>query len=48
LFLNWSIQAHLVSFLKECAVRDAGHFNAVVEQMSAEEMIVVRKAMTEQ
>ncbi|KAF8899297.1 armadillo-type protein [Infundibulicybe gibba] len=39
------MQAHLVSFFRECAARNTGNFAAVVEQLSAEEMVVIRQAV---
>ncbi|KAL7284955.1 hypothetical protein ACG7TL_000044 [Trametes sanguinea] len=42
------MQAHLVSFLKECAARNTNHFSAVVDQLNPEEILVVRKAVSEQ
>ncbi|KAI0354778.1 ARM repeat-containing protein [Trametes cingulata] len=39
------MQAHLVSFFKECAARNTGNFSAVVEQLNPEEIVVVRKAV---
>ncbi|KAI0829067.1 ARM repeat-containing protein [Trametes gibbosa] len=42
------MQAHLLSFLKECAARNTGNFSAVVEQLNPEEVLVVRKAVNGQ
>ncbi|KAH7924492.1 ARM repeat-containing protein [Leucogyrophana mollusca] len=41
------IQAHLVSFLRECATRNVNNFNTNVEQLSAEEMNVVRQIVAQ-
>lgn len=45
--LNLVLQAHLLQFLKECAAHNVNQFSQVVEELSAEEMLVVRKAVTE-
>ncbi|KAF8832761.1 hypothetical protein HHX47_DHR1001493 [Lentinula edodes] len=37
------MQGHLVSFLRECAARNTNHFSSVVDQLSAEETLVVRQ-----
>ncbi|PVG01815.1 ARM repeat-containing protein [Serendipita vermifera] len=37
---------HTLTFLKECATRNISNFNSLVDQLSAEEMIVVRQAVT--
>ncbi|KIK67465.1 hypothetical protein GYMLUDRAFT_69648 [Collybiopsis luxurians FD-317 M1] len=37
------MQEHLVSFLKECAARNTNQFASVVDQLSAEETLVVRR-----
>ncbi|KAI0778993.1 ARM repeat-containing protein [Trametes elegans] len=42
------MQAHLLSFFKECAARNTGNFSAVVEQLNAEEAAVVRKVVSGQ
>ncbi|KAJ7610789.1 armadillo-type protein [Roridomyces roridus] len=42
------MQAHLLSFFRECAARNTGNFSAVVDQMSAEEMLVVRQVVSTQ
>ena len=34
-----------MGFFKECAARNTGHFSAVVEQLTAEEIQVMRKAV---
>ncbi|KAJ6502647.1 armadillo-type protein [Mycena vulgaris] len=39
------MQAHLLSFFRECATRNTGNFSAVVDQMSAEEMLVVQRVI---
>lgn len=39
------IQAHLVSFLRECAAHNTSDFASVVGQLSAEEMLVVKHAL---
>lgn len=41
------MRAHLLQFLKECAAHNVNQFSQVVEELSAEEMLVVRKAVTE-
>ncbi|KAJ3786679.1 ARM repeat-containing protein [Lentinula aff. detonsa] len=41
------MQAHLVSFFRECAARNTNHFSSVVDQLSAEEMLVVRRIVDE-
>jgi hypothetical protein len=40
-----SLQAHITSFLRESAARDADGFGALAGQLSAEEMIVVQRAL---
>ncbi|KAG8780119.1 hypothetical protein FRC20_008445 [Serendipita sp. 405] len=35
-----------ISFLKECAARNVSNFNAMVDQLSAEEMMVVQSAIS--
>jgi len=42
------LRAHVTSFIRESARRDADGFGALVERLSAEEMIVVRRALQEQ
>ncbi|KAF8963883.1 armadillo-type protein [Flammula alnicola] len=37
------MQANLFAFLRECAARNTNNFTAVVEQLSPEEMLVVRR-----
>ena len=39
------VQAHITSFLRESAARDADGFGALAGQLSAEEMIVVQRAL---
>ena len=45
-YLLWTnillFQAHLLSFFRECAAKNLGNFNAIVEQMTAEELAVVQ------
>ncbi len=36
------IQAHLANFIRECAARNTNNFASVVEQLNAEEMLVIR------
>ena len=36
------IQAHLANFIKECAARNTNNFASIVEQLNAEEMLVIR------
>jgi hypothetical protein len=43
--LMTALQAHITSFLKESAARDADGFGALAGQLSAEEMIVVQRAL---
>ncbi|CDO77258.1 hypothetical protein BN946_scf184753.g8 [Trametes cinnabarina] len=42
------MQAHLVSFLKECAARNTNNFSAIVDQLNPDEILVVRKAVSGQ
>ncbi|KAI9510750.1 ARM repeat-containing protein [Russula earlei] len=42
------LRAHVTSFIRESAGRDADGFGALVGQLSAEEMIVVQRALQEQ
>ncbi|KIM88892.1 hypothetical protein PILCRDRAFT_244255 [Piloderma croceum F 1598] len=42
------MQAHLVTFLRECAAHNTSNFVAVVGQLSAEEMMVVKQAVGQQ
>ncbi|KAJ7204351.1 ARM repeat-containing protein [Mycena pura] len=37
------MQAHLLSFFRECAARNTFNFSALVDQMSAEEILVIRR-----
>ncbi|KAF9445285.1 ARM repeat-containing protein [Macrolepiota fuliginosa MF-IS2] len=39
------MQAHLVGFLRECASRNTANFNQIADQLSAEELLVLRKAL---
>ncbi|KAF8346879.1 armadillo-type protein [Amanita rubescens] len=39
---NMDIQAHLANFIKECAARNTNNFASIVEQLNAEEMLVIR------
>ncbi|OBZ68625.1 Importin-9 [Grifola frondosa] len=41
------MRAHLLSFLRECAARNTSNFSTVVDQLTPEEIIVVRKAVSE-
>uniref|UniRef100_A0A0W0FXL4 Importin N-terminal domain-containing protein n=1 Tax=Moniliophthora roreri TaxID=221103 RepID=A0A0W0FXL4_MONRR len=40
------MQGHLITFLRECATRNTNQFSSIVDQLSAEEMLVVQKAVT--
>ncbi|KAH9962326.1 ARM repeat-containing protein [Russula compacta] len=42
------LRAHVTSFIRESAARDADGFGALVGQLGAEEMIVVQRALQEQ
>ncbi|KAF8215831.1 ARM repeat-containing protein [Mycena galopus ATCC 62051] len=42
------MQEHLLSFFRECAARNTSNFSAVVDQMSAEEMLVIRRVIGSQ
>ncbi|KAJ7754965.1 armadillo-type protein [Mycena maculata] len=42
------MQAHLFSFFRECVARNTGNFSAVVDQMNAEEILVVRRVVSAQ
>ncbi|KAI0275362.1 ARM repeat-containing protein [Gloeopeniophorella convolvens] len=42
------LRAHVISFIKECAARDANGFGALVGQLNAEEMVVVQRVVQEQ
>jgi len=42
------LRAHVTSFIRESATRDADGFGALVGELSAEEMIVVRRVLQEQ
>ncbi|KAJ7897218.1 armadillo-type protein [Mycena olivaceomarginata] len=39
------MQDHLLTFFRECAARNTSNFSAVVDQMSAEEMLVIRRVV---
>jgi len=39
------VRAHITSFLRESAARDADGFGALAGQLGAEEMIVVQRAL---
>ncbi|KAG8689246.1 hypothetical protein FRC11_003586, partial [Ceratobasidium sp. 423] len=41
------MRAHLLQFLKDCAAHNVNNFSQVVEELGAEDMLVVRKAITE-
>ncbi|KAF7307222.1 ARM repeat-containing protein [Mycena indigotica] len=41
------MQAHLHSFFRECAARNTSNFSALVDQMSAEETLVIRRVVQE-
>lgn len=41
------MQTHLLSFLRECATRNTGNFAGVVDKLNAEEMLVMRKIVSE-
>lgn len=43
--LTSHIQAHLLSFLRECAQRNANGFHAIVDRLNVEEILVVRRAV---
>ncbi|KDR85511.1 hypothetical protein GALMADRAFT_52743 [Galerina marginata CBS 339.88] len=40
------MQAHLMSFLRECANQNTSNFTAIVDQLSVEEMLVVRQILS--
>lgn len=42
------MRAHLLQFLKECAARNVNNFSQLVEELGAEEMLVVRRAVEAQ
>ncbi|KAH9958982.1 ARM repeat-containing protein [Russula dissimulans] len=42
------LRAHVTSFIRESTARDADGFGALVGQLSAEEMVVVRRVLQEQ
>ncbi|KAF9260865.1 ARM repeat-containing protein [Marasmius fiardii PR-910] len=39
------MQEHLLSFLRECAVRNTNQFSNIVDRLTAEEALVIRKAV---
>lgn len=39
-------KAHLLSFLRECAARNLNNFTAAVDELSPEEMLVVRQIVS--
>lgn len=41
--LNAIFKAHLMSFLRECAAHNTNNFSAIVDQLSPEEMFVIRR-----
>ncbi|KAJ1302683.1 hypothetical protein OPQ81_002999 [Rhizoctonia solani] len=41
------MRAHLLQFLKDCATHNVNNFSQVIEELGAEDMLVVRKAITE-
>jgi hypothetical protein len=41
------MKAHIKGFLKEMAARDAARFSQAVEQLSAEETLLVRSVLSE-
>lgn len=41
--LNKSMQAHLKTFFTECAARNTNNFSAMVDQMTPDEIRVVRR-----
>ncbi|GBE77314.1 ARM repeat-containing protein [Sparassis crispa] len=42
------MRAHLLSFFRECASRNTSNFSVAVDQLTAEETLVVHKAVSEQ
>ncbi len=46
-FINPDLQAHLVNFLKECAGRNANHFQILVGQLGVEEMLVIQRVLND-
>ncbi|KAI0756104.1 ARM repeat-containing protein [Daedaleopsis nitida] len=42
------MRAHLLAFFRECAARNTNHFSAVVEQLTPEEIAVIRKVVSDQ
>jgi hypothetical protein len=47
-YLKACLKAHLVSFLRDCAAHNTTNFSALVDQLAAQEMLVVRQAVNEQ
>lgn len=41
------MRAHLLQFLKECAAHNVNNFSQTAEELGAEEMLIVHKAVTE-
>ncbi|CAK5264338.1 unnamed protein product, partial [Mycena citricolor] len=41
------MQAHLLSFFRECAARNTNNFSSIVDQMSAGEMFVIRRIVSQ-
>ncbi|KAG9100077.1 hypothetical protein FS749_016346 [Ceratobasidium sp. UAMH 11750] len=41
------MRAHLLQFLKECAAHNVNNFSQTVEELGAEEMLIVHKAVSE-
>jgi hypothetical protein len=44
--MGWA-QAHIKGFVKESAARDQARFAQIVEQLSSEEMLLVRSVLAE-
>ncbi|KAI0789448.1 ARM repeat-containing protein [Abortiporus biennis] len=42
------MKAHLINFFKECSARNTAHFNGLVEQLTADEMVVMKTALSTQ
>jgi hypothetical protein len=40
------LKENTVSFLKQCAATNTSNFNALVDQLSVEEMMVVKRAIS--
>lgn len=43
-----SVQEHLVTFLREGAARNTNNFSVIVEQLNAEEMMLMRQIVNQQ